>query len=92
MIASSFNEAAIRPGDHGSLIYGIAEGETVVRCWNPDFLHGTLPAARKRVSKDFPCVHKVTPVDPCTAWPVGRAVWACSLAKKDFARYAVDLA
>jgi hypothetical protein len=88
----TFDQAAIQPTEHGFVVHGIAEGETVVRCWNPDFLHGTLPAAQKRVTKDFPCVHKVTPVDPETAKPVGRAVWACSLAKKDFARYAVDLA
>lgn len=74
-------------------IPAIADGETIIRHWNPELIHGTLSAARKRLSKSFPCVHRITPSDPTTHLPTTRRrYWAVAPPKIDFARYAKDYA
>jgi hypothetical protein len=73
----------------GYLIHGIAEGETVVRLWNPWFAHGTAIAAYNHLNPTWCCIHRVTVVDPCTCLPtIPKVIWFRSLPKIDFARYA----
>jgi len=80
--------------DVGFLVYGIAEGETIVRQWNPDFAHHSVVQARKHLDEQpgLPCIHRVTPVDPTTSSRVAPDIWVRSTPKIDFARYAVDYA
>jgi hypothetical protein len=72
--------------EKGFLIHGIADGEAIVRQWNPDFAHYSLNWL------PFKCIHKVTPVDPENSKPAGPIIWVRSIPKIDFARYAVDYA
>ena len=75
----------------GYLLYGIAEGETCVRLWNPWFAHGTMKAAYNHLNPAFCCIHKVTVVDPETSHPtMKRVIWFRAPMKRDFARYAID--
>ena len=73
-------------------IAAIADGETCVRWWSPHLLHGTCAAAIRHTTKDFPCVHRIIPVDPTTSMPVGKPRWTVACQKIDWARYAVDYA
>jgi len=75
----------------GFLIHGIAEGETVVRLWNPWFAHGTSMAAYNHLNPNWCCIHKITVVNPYTGSPtMRRTIWFRSLMQKSFARYAKD--
>jgi hypothetical protein len=86
-------EIAKHKTEHGFLVYGIAEGETCVRLWNPEFANNNLTAAQKRLDPNFPCIHKVQVVDPFTSKLVRiKPIWVRSPAKINFARYAVDYA
>ena len=88
-----FDARCVRLLDHGGAqIAAIADGETCVRYWNPHLMHGTKAAAIRRTDANFPCVHRIIPVDPETSMPVGKPRWTVACRKIDFARYATDYA
>lgn len=90
LTASSFSPVALQVTKTSFVVHAIADGETITRCWNPDYMHGSKQAAINHATPAFPCVHRIRPADPTNHRIVGKPLWVTAPPKKDFARYAID--